>query len=46
MEFSKENQVITSTKRGKRRIGTSVFQGEKFLGLNYVAYLNNYHWYV
>ena len=46
MEFSKENQVITSTKRGKRRIGTSVFQGTKFLGLTYLVYLNNYHWYV
>lgn len=46
MVFSKENQVITSTKRGKRRIGTSVFQGNTFLGLTYLVYLNNYHWYV
>lgn len=46
MNFSKENQVITSTKRGRRRIGTSIFQGKRFLGLKYIAYINNYHWYL
>jgi len=46
MIYSKENQVITSTKRGKRRIGTAIFQGQKFMGLEYIAYINNYHWYL
>jgi hypothetical protein len=46
MQFSKENQVITASKKGRRRIGSSVFMGNKFLGLSYLCYLNNRHWYV
>ena len=46
MQFSKENQVITASKKGRRRVGVSVFMGDTFLKLNYLCYLNNYHWYV
>lgn len=46
MQYSKENQVITASKKNKRRVGSSIFMGNSFLGLSYLCYLNNYHWYV
>jgi len=46
MEYTKENTIVNASKKGRRRVGSSVFMGDKFLGLKYLCYFNNRHWYV
>lgn len=46
MEYTKENSIISASRRGRRRMGSALFLGEKALGLTYICYLNGYHWYL
>lgn len=46
MEYTKENTIVNASKKGRRRLGSSVFMGDKFLGLKYLCYFNSRHWYV
>jgi hypothetical protein len=46
MVFSKENIMVSSTRRGKRRFGSANFLGTNALGLKYLCFFKGYHWYV